>query len=82
MVLGMTQRERAQHSQAAATLRMAVESAQQIEDTFAEAHAWRELGFTLKAPDAPASAEAFTRAIVLFNELGLSHEVERTESMK
>jgi tetratricopeptide (TPR) repeat protein len=81
IVLGMVQRERGQHDQAAATLRMAVETAQVIQDVFAEANAWRELGLALKAHDVPAADEAFDHAIALFNELGLSNDVERTRQM-
>ncbi len=81
MVLGMAQRERGQAMQSATTLRMAVETAQKIQDAFAEAHAWREVGLALKGHDAPASVDAFDRAIALFNELGLSNEVERSRQM-
>jgi tetratricopeptide (TPR) repeat protein len=81
IVLGMVQRERGQHDQAAATLRMAVETAQVIQDVFAEANAWRELGLALKAHDVPASLNAFDHAIALFNELGLSNDIERTRQM-
>jgi tetratricopeptide (TPR) repeat protein len=81
IVLGMAQRERGQLAQAASTLRMAVETAQVIEDKFAEANAWRELGLALKRVDAPASCDAFNNAFTRFNELGLSNEVERTRQM-
>jgi tetratricopeptide (TPR) repeat protein len=81
-VLGMAQREHGLPAQAAATLRMAVETAQGIEDKFAEAHAWRELGVALKAHAAPAAIDAFDRATALFNTLGLAHEVERVQAIK
>jgi hypothetical protein len=60
---------------------MAVETAQVIQDVFAEANAWRELGLALKAHDVPASLNAFDHAIALFNELGLSNDIERTRQM-
>jgi tetratricopeptide (TPR) repeat protein len=82
IVLGMAQRERGQGAQAASTLRMAVETAQQIQDIPAEAHAWRELGLALKAMDAPASDEAFDRAMALFERLDLTHEVEQIKTLK
>lgn len=82
IVLGVAQRERGQPTQAAATLRMAVETAQQIQDAFAEAHAWRELGLALKMVDAPASHDAFDHAIALFNQLGLANEANNTERAK
>jgi tetratricopeptide (TPR) repeat protein len=82
IVLGMAQRERGQPAQAAATLRMAVETAQGIEDKLAEANAWRELGLALKGLDVPASRDALDHALALFNELGLANEANSTERLK
>lgn len=78
-VLGQVQLQRGQLDQAQRTLHMAVDSAQQSQDKFAEAPAWRALGLVLRAQqDAPAAQAAFTHAQQLLEELGLPHEVTKT----
>lgn len=62
-------------------LREAIATAQEAQDKWAEAPAWRALAIALrKTGDQPAATEAFQTAISLYEEMKLSKEVERTRS--
>lgn len=63
-------------------LREAIAAAQEAQDKWAEAPAWRALAITLKAGNDPDTAqEAFDTALQLYVEMKLAKEVERTKSM-
>ena len=80
-VLGMIQRARAQIPSSQTTLRTAIANAQGIEDPYAEACAWRELGRTLRvAANALEAQTAFNEAMRLFERMGLAKEVEKTRA--
>ena len=80
-VMGMVQRARGQAPASQTTLQAAIANAQQIEDRYAEACAWRELGRTLFAlADAVEARAAFDAAIRLFEEMGLANEVTKTRA--
>ncbi len=85
-VLGMVQQRRGQLDKAEATLRLAAQAAEQIEDRYAQANALRELGrvLALRTDQAAAQAaarEAFDQAIALFVEMGLVEEADKTRKM-
>jgi tetratricopeptide (TPR) repeat protein len=78
-VMGMVQRARGQASSSQNTLRTAIANAQQIEDRYAEACAWRELGRTLRVAEQAVEARAaFDEAVALFEAMGLMNEIEKT----
>ena len=69
-VLGQVQHSYGQTALAERTLRMAIESAQQTQDKFAEVPAWRALAQTLS--DRVAAQQAFDQAQQLLTSLGLA----------
>jgi tetratricopeptide (TPR) repeat protein len=82
-VLGQVQCARGQRTESVVTLRTAVDTAQQIQDHFAEAPAWRAMAATYLAQHRDDDAQqAFHRAIELFQELELAHEVNATERLR
>jgi tetratricopeptide (TPR) repeat protein len=79
-VIGMVQRARGQYPSSQNTLRTAIVNAQQIEDPYAEACAWRELGRTLRAAaNAVEARAALDEAVRLFERMGLVSEVVKTD---
>jgi tetratricopeptide (TPR) repeat protein len=82
-VVGMVQRARGQTPSSQTTLRTAIANARQIEDRYAEACAWRELGRTscaANATDVTEAKAAFDEALRLFEAMGLAHEVTKTQA--
>lgn len=63
-------------------LREAIATAQEAQDKWAEAPAWRALAITLrKIGQHPAATEAFQTALNLYEEMKLGKEVERTRTI-
>lgn len=77
-VLGMIRRAQRAYGQAADLLNQAVRSAQDVEDKYAEAAAWRELGHTERdGGDPRAARESYDRATELYSRLGLDQELAK-----
>jgi tetratricopeptide (TPR) repeat protein len=63
-------------------LREAIATAQEAQDKWAEAPAWRALAITLrKIGQHPAATEALQTALSLYEEMKLGKEVERTRTI-
>lgn len=81
-VLGEVKLKQKNYAAAEQYIREAINVAQQIDDRFLEAYAWRALAQTYQAQKRKKEAdEACEKAITLFEDLGLTTEVEKTKRM-
>jgi tetratricopeptide (TPR) repeat protein len=75
-VLGLVRQTQGKHAEASGLLRDAVTSAQQVDDRYAEAAAWRALGDVQRAAGSlDAAREAYAHATTLYSALGLVKEL-------
>lgn len=81
--LAQAARERGRPADAERYGREAVQAAQETQDKWAEAPAWRALGQALRAKgDEAAALAAFDTALALYAEMRLPHEVQRTLDLR
>lgn len=75
--LGGVAQARGDFVQAERLLNEAIESARQVADRYAEAHAWLALGRVRRAGAHPAEREAWSQALALSEQLGLAAEAQQ-----
>ena len=82
IVLAWVRTHQGRQSEAEQLFGAAIEHAQQIDDRATEAYAWRERGrAALHAGDAGGASRAMARAVQLYTEMGLAHEVRICDSL-
>ncbi|NJM41029.1 MAG: tetratricopeptide repeat protein [Anaerolineae bacterium] len=75
-VLGMVRRAQNQYEESIKHLKEAVQFAQDTQDRYAEAAAWRQLGDTHRAASQPTQAqEAYDKALAHYNYMKLDKEI-------
>jgi tetratricopeptide (TPR) repeat protein len=75
-VLGMVRRAQSRHDESIKHLREAMQFAQDTQDRYAEAAAWRQLGDTYRAANRPTQAQdAYTQALAHYNYMKLDKEI-------
>ncbi len=80
IVLAWVRTHQNRRADAEALFDAAIEYAQQINDRATEAYAWRERGrAALFAGDAGGANHALARAVEIYGEMGLAHEVRNCE---
>ena len=81
-VLGLVRQAQGKPAEAAKLLRDSIESAQEVDDRYAEAAAWRALGDAQRsAEQLDEMREAYVRATALFQALGLEKELKELAKM-
>ena len=80
--MGLVTRAQAQLEQSAAWLEQCQQMARQNNDPYLEAYAWRALGETLATQaNHQAARTAYEQALTLFEEMGNSPEVTKTQAL-
>jgi tetratricopeptide (TPR) repeat protein len=80
--MGLIKRGKGALVDSAVWLEQALKIAQQNQDTYLEAYVWRALGQTHAANQQPdAARQAYGRAITLFTDMGITAEVDATNTL-
>jgi ATP/maltotriose-dependent transcriptional regulator MalT len=80
--MGLIKRGKGALGDSAVWLEQALKIAQQNQDTYLEAYVWRALGQTHAANQQPdAARQAYGRAITLFTDMGITAEVDATNTL-